>query len=114
MRRQKGGQKEADLHGSSLGRHAVRPPLTPGLKSGIHLIAGRLLGIQERTARERKGAAAWIDGSSMNAVRQAEIDQHSPELAMRRMSDNDRLSGTAAKQFTGAGLHRGFAVFPAD
>ena len=46
MRRQKGGQKEADLRGSSFGRYAVRPPLTPGLKSGVHLIAGRLLGIQ--------------------------------------------------------------------
>ena len=54
MRRQKGGQKEADLHGSSLGRYAVPLPLTPGLKSGIHLIAGRLLGIQQRAACERK------------------------------------------------------------
>src|SRR4051794_27422085 len=35
MRRQKGGQKEADLRGSSLGRYAVRPPTTSGLKSKI-------------------------------------------------------------------------------
>ena len=96
MRRQKGSQKEPDLPGSSLGRYAVQPPLTPGLKSGIHLIAGRLLGIRERTACERKGNAAQMTGSSMNAVRQAEIDQHSRELAMRRMSDTFRLSGTAA------------------
>ena len=54
MRRQKGGQKEADLRGSSFGRYAVQLPLTPGLKSGIHLIAGRLLGIQQRAACERK------------------------------------------------------------
>src|SRR3954454_4563018 len=54
VRRQKGGQKEADLRGSSLGRYAVPPPLTPGLKSGIHLIAGRLLGTQQRAACERK------------------------------------------------------------
>ena len=61
MRCQKGGQKGTDPHGSSLGRYAVRPPLTPGLKSGIHLIAGRLLDIRERTACERKGDAARID-----------------------------------------------------
>jgi hypothetical protein len=70
----------------------VQPPITPGLKSGIHLFAGRLLGIQERTAREGKGGAAWSDGSSAGAARQAEIDQHSRELAMRRMSDTFHLS----------------------
>jgi DDE domain len=43
----------------------------------------------------------------MNAVRQAKIDQHSLELARRRMSDNTRLSGTAAKQLAGARQHDG-------
>ena len=43
----------------------------------------------------------------MNAVRQAEIDQPSQELEMRRMSDNARLSDTAAKQLAGAGQRNG-------
>ena len=77
-------------------------PITPGLKSGIHLFAGRRLGIRKRTAREPKGGAAWSDGSSAGAARQAEIDQHSWELAMRQVSDNAHLSDTAAQQLAGA------------
>jgi hypothetical protein len=78
----------------------ARNPSRPG--PHVSLIAGRLLGIRERTACERKGDAARIDGSSMNDVRHGEIDQHSRKLATRRMPDNVRLSGTTAKQLAGA------------
>ena len=40
----------------------------------------------------RVGDDAPVTGSSAGATRQAEIDQHSQELAMRRMSDTSRLS----------------------
>ena len=70
MHRQKGSRKEPDLPWLVARPMCCVASITPGLKSGIHLIAGRPLGIRERTARERKGDAARIDGSSMNAVRQ--------------------------------------------
>src|SRR4051794_37012068 len=45
---------------------------------------------------------ATAHGLSTGAARQAEINQHSRQLAMRQMSDNVRLSDTVAKQLAGA------------
>ena len=80
------------FRGSPLGRDAVRPPTTPRPEIRDPPHAGRPLGVRLRTALRIQGDAARITGSSMGAVRRAEIDQHSREIAMRRMSDTCRLS----------------------
>ena len=65
-------------------------------------IVGRPFGVRCCVPLVRVGDDAPVTGSSAGATRQAEIDQHSQELAMRRMSDTSRLSDTAAKQLAGA------------
>ena len=50
---------------------------------------------------------ATAHGLSTGAARQAEINQHSREFAMRQMSDNVRLSDTVAKQIAGTRQREG-------
>src|SRR3954452_18563809 len=87
-----GAARRSPPRGSPLGRYAVRPPLTPSLNLNSAIV---------RTTTWGSGCAhlceyettPQITGASMGTVRQAEIDQHSQKLGMRRMSDNARLSG---------------------
>ena len=109
-------RKSPTFRGSSPGQYAVRPPLTPGLKSGIHLIAGRPLGIRERTARERKGDAARIDGSSMNAARQRKsitFPGDSDEANVRYLPLIGHSGTASTSQLTGPSLGRYSCLNPA-
>src|SRR3954452_21366015 len=99
MHHQRACRKEP-ARGSPLGRYAGRPRLTPGLKFEIRPIVRTLA---RCPAARRLRTKATLPGLavSTDATWQAEIDQPSQELGMRRMSDTPHLSGTAATQLAG-------------
>src|SRR5215212_8205396 len=94
MHHQRACRKEP-ARGSPLGRYAGRPRLTPGLKFEIRPIVRTLA---RCPAARRLRTKATLPGLavSTDATWQAEIDQPSQELGMRRMSDTRRLSGILA------------------
>ena len=102
MRRKKGSRKKPDLPWLAArpicraASHHIRPEIrNPSHRENDH--SGF-----ELHAALRIEATLQITGSSRGAVQQVEIDQHSQELAMRRMSDTSRLSDTAANHLAGA------------
>ena len=105
MHHQRACRKEP-ARGSPLGRYAGRPRLTPGLKFEIRPIVRTLA---RCPAARRLRTKATLPGLavSTDATWQAEIDQPSQELGMRRMSDTPHLSDTAAQQPAGAGQRNG-------
>src|SRR3954453_7694328 len=90
MHHQRACRKEP-ARGSPLGRYAGRPRLTPGLKFEIRPIVRTLA---RCSAARRLRTKATLPGLavSTDATWQAEIDQPSQELGMRRMSDTPHLS----------------------
>jgi hypothetical protein len=100
MHHQRACRKEP-ARGSPLGRYAGRPRLTPGLKFEIRPIVRTLA---RCPAARRLRTKATLPGLavSTDATWQAEIDQPSQELGMRRMSDTPHLSDTEPppKQWT--------------
>ena len=90
MHHQRACRKEP-ARGSPLGRYAGRPRLTPGLKFEIRPIVRTLA---RCPAARRLRTKATLPGLavSTDATWQAEIDQPSQELGMRRMSDTPHLS----------------------
>src|SRR3954453_19771651 len=89
---------------------AARPvrcavPITPGLESESRLLASHYeddhSGFGPRVTWKRNGGLARMSGLSVDAMRQAEIDQLLQRLEKRRVSDNNRLSDIAAKQLAG-------------
>jgi hypothetical protein len=76
------------------------PPLTPGLKSGITSLRDDC-SISE--SAPPANARAMLPELTIFNERCAagEIDQHSRELAVSRMSDNAHLSDIGAKQLAG-------------
>src|SRR3954463_5606422 len=95
MHHQRACRKEP-ARGSPLGRYAGRARLTPGLKFEIRPIVRTLA---RCPAARRLRTKATLPGLavSTDATWQAEIDQPSQELGMRRMSDTPHLSDTAAR-----------------
>ena len=95
MHHQRACRKEP-ARGSPLGRYAGRPRLTPGLKFEIRPIVRTLA---RCPAARRLRTKATLPGLavSTDATWQAEIDQPSQELGMRRMSDTPHLSDTATQ-----------------
>src|SRR4051812_9286208 len=95
MHHQRACRKEP-ARGSPLGRYAGRPRLTPGLKFEIRPIVRTLA---RCPAARRLRTKATLPGLavSTDATWQAEIDQPSQELGMRRMSDTFHLSGAVAR-----------------
>src|SRR3954464_6320813 len=85
MHHQRACRKEP-ARGSPLGRYAGRPRLTPGLKFEIRPIV-RTLARCPAARRLRMKATLPGLAVSTDATWQAEIDQPSQELGMRRMSD---------------------------
>src|SRR5215213_10206511 len=100
MHHQRACRKEP-ARGSPLGRYAGRPRLTPGLKFETRPIVRTLA---RCPAARRLRTKATLPGLavSTDATWQAEIDQPSQELGMRRMSDTPHLSDTEPppKQWT--------------
>jgi hypothetical protein len=104
MRRQKGSRKEPDLPWPAArpicrsASHHIRPEIrNPSHRENDHSGFGL-------RAALRIEATPQITGSSRGTVQQVEIDQHSRELAMRRMSDNFRLSDTVGGPVIAASL----------
>src|SRR3954454_16847809 len=90
MHHQRACRKEP-ARGSPLGRYAGRAPLTPGLKFEIRPIV-RTAARCPAARRLRMKATLPGLAVSTDSTWQAEIDQPSQELGMRRMSDTPHLS----------------------
>src|SRR3954447_11422350 len=94
MHHQRACRKEP-ARGSPLGRYAGRPRLTPGLKFEIRPIVRTLARCPAARRLQMKATLPGL-AVSTDATWQAEIDQPSQELGMRRMSDTLCLSGILA------------------
>src|SRR4051794_12002840 len=90
MHHQRACRKEP-ARGSPLGRYAGRPRLTPGLKFEIRPIVRTLARCPAARRLQMKATLPGL-AVSTDATWQAEIDQPSQELGMRRMSDTPHLS----------------------
>jgi hypothetical protein len=90
QRSQRACRKEP-ARGSPLGRYAGWPRLTPGLKFEIRPIVRTLARCPAARRLQMKATLPGL-AVSTDATWQAEIDQPSQELGMRRMSDTPHLS----------------------